>query len=56
VRPLSRQEIADLINRLGDTVAILRRADPQDKAEVYRHLGLHLNSDRNRQIPRRAGS
>lgn len=52
VRKMSRQEIADLITRLGDIATTLRRADPDDKAEVYRHLGLHLSYDPNRQIVR----
>jgi hypothetical protein len=52
VRRLSRPEIADLIHRLGDIVQALRRADPKDKAEVYRHLGLYLSYDPNRQIVR----
>jgi site-specific DNA recombinase len=52
VRRLSRQEIADLVTGLGDLVAVLRHADPNDKAEVYRHLGLHLSFDPQRQIVR----
>ena len=52
VRKMSRREIADLITRLGDIATTLRRADPHDKAEVYRHLGLHLSYDPNRQIVR----
>jgi site-specific DNA recombinase len=41
-----------VIDRLGDLVASLRQADPHDKAEVYRHLGLYLSFDPNRQIVR----
>jgi len=56
---LTRTEIADLIDRLGDLVATLRQADRHDKAEENRHLGLYLSFDPNRQIVRaeaRAGS
>ncbi|MEU8157155.1 hypothetical protein AB0B94_26150 [Micromonospora sp. NPDC048986] len=41
-RRMSRSQIADLVRTLGDIVAVLRDADPDDKAEVYRQLGLRL--------------
>lgn len=39
---MSRSQIADLVRALGDIVAVLRDVDPDDKAEVYRQLGLRL--------------
>ncbi|WP_154936161.1 hypothetical protein [Micromonospora palomenae] len=39
---MSRAEITTLVNPLGDITAVLRDADPADKAEVYRQLGLRL--------------
>ncbi|WP_255509146.1 hypothetical protein [Micromonospora sp. A202] len=41
-RRTSRAEITALVNALGDIAAVLRDADPTDKAEVYRQLGLRL--------------
>ena len=34
-----------MINALGGLLTALRRADPEDKAEVYRQLNLHLTFD-----------
>jgi hypothetical protein len=42
---MTRREIADLVATLGDMVATLERADPNNKAEVYRHPGLYLRLD-----------
>ncbi|MFF4875381.1 hypothetical protein [Micromonospora sp. NPDC000668] len=42
-RRMSRAEIRSLVQALGDVAAVLRDADPADKAEVYRQLGLRLN-------------
>ncbi|MEV0724328.1 hypothetical protein AB0I37_16310 [Micromonospora purpureochromogenes] len=39
---MSRTEITNLVQALGDIVTVLRDADPADKAEVYRQLGLRL--------------
>ncbi|MEH1028556.1 recombinase zinc beta ribbon domain-containing protein [Micromonospora profundi] len=41
-RRMSRAEITALVDALGDIAAVLRDADPADKAEVYRQLGLRL--------------
>ncbi|WP_433281663.1 transposase [Micromonospora sp. CA-244673] len=41
-RRMSRAEITALVTALGDIAAALRDADPADKAEVYRQLGLRL--------------
>lgn len=40
---MSRAEITALVTALGDITTVLRDADPSDKAEVYRQLGLRLN-------------
>ncbi|WFF00263.1 hypothetical protein [Micromonospora sp. WMMD964] len=40
---MSRAEITPLVTALGDITTVLRDADPADKAEVYRQLGLRLN-------------
>ena len=42
---MSRDEIKALIDALGGLLAVLRDADPADKAEVYRQLGLRLTYD-----------
>ena len=39
---MSSDEIRTLVQALGDIAAVLRSADPKDKAEVYRQLGLPL--------------
>ncbi|WP_077062424.1 recombinase family protein [Streptomyces sp. MP131-18] len=48
-RRMSRQEIRDLVDALGGLLNALRQADPADKAEVYRHPGLRLNYDHEKQ-------
>ncbi len=42
---MSRDEIKALIDALGGLLSVLRDADPADKAEVYRQLGLRLTYD-----------
>ncbi|MFI7608293.1 hypothetical protein ACIBTV_24535 [Micromonospora sp. NPDC049366] len=42
-RRMSQVEITALVTALGDITTVLRYADPADKAEVYRQLGLRLN-------------
>lgn len=44
-RRMTRQDIHDLVDAIGGLLTALRRADPADKAEVYRHLGLRLTYD-----------
>ncbi|MGC4821762.1 hypothetical protein [Micromonospora sp. DT63] len=39
---MTQAEITELVHALGDIVTVLRDADPADKAEVYRQLGLRL--------------
>jgi hypothetical protein len=41
-RRMSREEITALVDEVADAVAVLRQADPADKAEVYRQLGVRL--------------
>ncbi|MGC4755462.1 hypothetical protein [Micromonospora trifolii] len=53
-RRMSRAEITTLVDALGDITAALRDADPADKAEVYRQLGLRLNYQRGTQTVRAA--
>jgi hypothetical protein len=48
---MTKREIRDLVDQLGDIVARLEDADPHDKAEVYHHLGLYLRVN-----PARTGS
>lgn len=42
VPSMSRDEIAFLVSSLSDLLAVLREADPADKAEIYTQLGLRL--------------
>ncbi|MGW3893214.1 recombinase family protein [Micromonospora chokoriensis] len=53
-RRMSHSQIADLVRALGDIVAVLRDADPDDKAEVYRQLGLRLTYQTETQTVRAA--
>ncbi|MEU8419419.1 recombinase family protein [Micromonospora sp. NPDC048835] len=41
-RRMTQAEIITLVEALGNIVTVLRDADPTDKAEVYRQLGLRL--------------
>lgn len=41
-RAMSHDEIRALVDGLGSARAVLMRADPDDKAEVYRQVGLQL--------------
>ncbi len=42
---LSKAQIAELIDGLGGWITVLRRAEPGEKLEVYRRLGLKLTFD-----------
>ncbi|WP_143728126.1 hypothetical protein [Micromonospora cremea] len=53
-RRMSRSQIADLVRALGDIATVLRNADPDDKAEVYRQLGLRLTYQTETQTVRAA--
>lgn len=37
---MSRDQISELVGTLGDIIDAFREADPADRAEVYRQLGL----------------
>jgi site-specific DNA recombinase len=39
---MTSDEIRTIVEALGDIATVLRAADPTDKAEVYRQLGLQL--------------
>ncbi|MFI6269831.1 hypothetical protein [Micromonospora zamorensis] len=41
-------QIADLVRALADIATVLRDADPDDKAEVYRQLRLTYSPKRKR--------
>jgi hypothetical protein len=47
---MSRDQLAALVNGLGNLLDMLGRAAPEDKAEVYRRLGLCLNFDPARRV------
>ncbi|MBI0382084.1 hypothetical protein JBE27_38925 [Streptomyces albiflaviniger] len=42
---MSRDEIARLVRSISDLAAVIQRAEPEDKAEIYRRLGLRLTYD-----------
>ncbi|MDX3229716.1 hypothetical protein [Streptomyces sp. ME19-01-6] len=42
---MSRDEIARLVRSIKDLAAVVRQAEPQDKAEIYRQLGVRLTYD-----------
>jgi site-specific DNA recombinase len=44
-RQMSRDDIHAMVNTLGGLLDVLHHADPADKAEVYRELGVHLTYD-----------
>jgi site-specific DNA recombinase len=41
-RRMTEEEIRTLVEALGGMLAVLKEADPADKAEVYRQLGLKI--------------
>ncbi len=42
---MSKEQIRDIVDALGGLLNVLQRAEPEDKAEVYRQLGLTLTYD-----------
>ncbi|MDI5969923.1 hypothetical protein POF50_011340 [Streptomyces sp. SL13] len=42
---MGREQIRDVVAALGGLLNVLRKAAPEDKAEVYRELGLTLTYD-----------
>ena len=47
---MSRDQLAALVNGLGNLLGVLASAAPEDKAEVYRRLGLRLTYDPTRRV------
>ena len=47
---MSRNQLAALVNGLGNLLGVLASAAPEDKAEVYRRLGLQLTYDPTRRV------
>jgi site-specific DNA recombinase len=50
--PMTRKQIASVVTALGDILAVLRDADPADKAEIYGQLGLRLTYQPGRRVVR----
>lgn len=49
-RRMTAEEIRNLVDALGGLLGILNDADPADKLEVYRRLGLRLTYDHKSQV------
>ncbi len=49
---MTREQIASHVTALGDILAVLRDADPADKAEIYSQLGLRLTYQPGQRIVR----
>jgi len=47
---MTRDQLAALVNGLGNLLDVLASAAPEDKAEVYRRLGLRLTYDPARRV------
>jgi hypothetical protein len=47
---MSRDQLAAVVNGLGNLLDVLGSAAPEDKAEVYRRLGLRLTYDAARRV------
>ena len=47
---MTRDQLAALVSGLGDLLGVLATAAPEDKAEVYRKLGLQLTYDPARRV------
>jgi hypothetical protein len=50
--PMTRDQIASIVTALGDILAVLKDADPADKAEIYTQLGLRLTYQPGQRIVR----
>jgi site-specific DNA recombinase len=46
------EQIASIVSALGDILAVLKDADPADKAEIYSQLGLRLTYQPGQRIVR----
>ena len=49
---MTHDQIASIVTALGDILAVLKDADPADKAEIYSQLGLRLTYQPGRRIVR----
>ena len=49
---MSKSEIRTLVDALGNISTVLGNADPDDKAEVYRHLGTRLTYEPDNRLVR----
>lgn len=47
---MNEREIQTIVDRLGDIACVLADADPNDKAETFRQLGLKLTYQPGRQV------
>ena len=47
---MTEAQIKAIVDKLADITAVLRHADPDDKAEVFRQLGLKLTYHPGRQL------
>ncbi|MHB1920377.1 MAG: hypothetical protein ACYCSX_17175 [Acidimicrobiales bacterium] len=47
---MSRDQMAALVNGLGNLLGVLASAAPEDKGQVYRQLGLQLTYDPARRV------
>ena len=47
---LNEDQIAAIVNGLGSLLAILREADPRDKAELYSSIGLRMTYQPGREM------
>ena len=47
---MTRDQLGALVSGLGDLLGVLATAAPEDKAEVYRKLGLRLTYDPARRV------
>jgi site-specific DNA recombinase len=47
---MTKSQIKDLVNQLGDIVATLNNGDPTDRAGAYAQLGLRLTYQPERRV------
>ena len=47
---MTQQEIKSIVDKFADIARVLMDADPDDKAEIFRHLGLKLTYHPGRQL------
>jgi hypothetical protein len=45
---MTEAEIRAIVDKLADIAAVLHDADPEDKGEIFRQLGLKLDVDQGR--------